>query len=77
MQYIPSLQEVYLDQPYAKIMWIADGNCLHVEWKSTPTDEGLHAVLIIQRHIIRKYGCTKVVIDNKGLKKRSLADASR
>jgi hypothetical protein len=74
MKYVPSTQKVYLDQPYAKIMWLADGNCLHVEWKAAPTEEGLNEVLFIQRHIIRTYGCTKVVVDNKGLKKR--ADAT-
>ncbi len=51
-----------------KIMWIAEGNCLHVEWKADPTAEGLNKVLVIQRHIIRKYGCTKVVINNNNKK---------
>lgn len=69
MRHLAITEKIYFDQPYAKIMWIAEGNCLHVEWKADPTAEGLNEVLVIQRHIIRKYGCTKVVINNKSPKK--------
>jgi hypothetical protein len=76
MYYEILIEKVYLDQPSVKIMWKAAGNILHVEWKSDPTTEVLNEVLTVQRHIIRTYGCTKVVVNNKTLKKQSQLSAT-
>jgi hypothetical protein len=73
MQYLTQTEEIYLDQPFAKIMWKAEGNCLHIEWRSDPTTDSLNEVLSVQRHIIRKHGCTKVILNNTGWKKNSLS----
>jgi hypothetical protein len=71
MYYEILLEKVYLDQPSVKIMWKAAGNILHVEWKADPTKEVIDEVLSVQRHIIRTYGCTKVIINNKTLNKHT------
>ena len=76
MYYLPTTEKVYLDQPYVKIMWKAEGNSLHVEWRMQPTSEHLLEVLSVQRHIIRKYGCTKVICNNSALKKTTLSHAT-
>jgi hypothetical protein len=76
MEYLTQTEKIYLDQSFATIKWIAEGNCLHIEWKSEPTTESFNEVLAVQRHIIRKYGCTKVVVTNKSLKKSNLADVA-
>jgi hypothetical protein len=76
MLYLAHIEKVYLDQPYVKIMWKAEGNSLHVEWRTNPTTEILNEVISVQKHIIRTYGCTKVVVNNKGMKKNILSDVA-
>ena len=65
--------KVYLDQPHVRIMWLAQDNSMHVEWKSNPSSEIYEEALAIQRQVIRAHGCLKVVFDNKGLKNGSAA----
>lgn len=60
--------EVYLDEPDVKVTWIADQNCLRVEWKAQPSAESYQQVLAMQQHIIRKHHCTKLFFDTKALR---------
>ncbi len=64
---------IYLDQPYAKIIWMEEGNAVHIEWKENPSQEDYQQVLNLQREIIRKHGCMKICLNSKSLQKSAAA----
>jgi hypothetical protein len=60
--YLVSRTKVYLDQPYVKIMWVASDNSIHVEWRSTTTQENYLEALTIQADVIKKHHCQKICL---------------
>jgi hypothetical protein len=64
-----SESKIYFDQPYAKITWIAEGNCLHILWKDLTSPENQQLVAEAQKQAIRTHGCTKLVFNTQALRK--------